>query len=174
MLDALLKKEILLGYGLASRKAWARQEARQLYHGACGRSWLHRVLSLLTRRVNHLLELAEVETTGTVHNSYNIGMQTVPIDRIRGSEGRYHDFDGAFCPLKDHLDSRWLRVAAARRLDVTLPPVRLIQVGDVYFVRDGHHRVSVARALGQQYMEADVEVWQVTGSLPWERLADER
>jgi hypothetical protein len=50
-----------------------------------------------------------------------------------------------------------------------LPPVALIQVGDYYFVRDGHHRISVARALGQQVIEATVEVWQVDKPLPWEQ-----
>jgi hypothetical protein len=59
-------------------------------------------------------------------------------------------------------------VAAARRRGKSLPPVDLIQVGDAYFVRDGHHRISVARALGQQDIEAKVIVWQVTGSLTWE------
>jgi hypothetical protein len=47
-----------------------------------------------------------------------------------------------------------------------LPPVVLVQVGDVYFVRDGHHRISVARALGQLDIEAEVTVWQVSGPLP--------
>jgi len=47
--------------------------------------------------------------------------------------------------------------------------VELIQVGDVYFVRDGHHRISVARALGQRDVEAEVTLWQVTGPLPWEQ-----
>ena len=51
-----------------------------------------------------------------------------------------------------------------------LPPVALIQVGDHYFVRDGHHRISVARALGQLAIEATVEVWQVDRPLPWEQL----
>ena len=49
-----------------------------------------------------------------------------------------------------------------------LPPVSLAQVGDIYFVKDGHHRISVARALGQKAIEAKVVVWQVEGSLPWE------
>jgi hypothetical protein len=49
--------------------------------------------------------------------------------------------------------------------------VELVQVGDVYFVLDGHHRISVARALGQQDIEAKVMVWRVTGPLPWERSA---
>jgi hypothetical protein len=49
-----------------------------------------------------------------------------------------------------------------------LPPVRLIQVGDVYFVRDGHHRISVAKALGQTEIDAVVSVWHAAGPLPWE------
>jgi hypothetical protein len=46
--------------------------------------------------------------------------------------------------------------------------VELIQIGEVYFVQDGHHRISVARALGQRTIEAQVVVWQVSGPLPWE------
>jgi hypothetical protein len=49
-----------------------------------------------------------------------------------------------------------------------LPPVVLVQVGDVYFVRDGHHRISVARALGQLDIEAEVTVWHLSGPLPWD------
>jgi len=49
-----------------------------------------------------------------------------------------------------------------------LPPVELVQVGDVYFVRDGHHRISVARTVGQRDIEAEVTVWHVDGPLPWE------
>jgi hypothetical protein len=62
--------------------------------------------------------------------------------------------------------SRWLRVAAARDQGKVLPPVVLVQVGDVYFVRDGHHRISVARALGQLDIEAEVTVWHLSGPLP--------
>jgi hypothetical protein len=127
MLDAAMRTQIWPGYDVTSRKARAREEARQLYHGACGRGWLHRMLSVLTRRVNHLLKLAEIEASSTLRNSHHIGMQTVPIDHIRGSVGRYHDFDSAFCPLKNHLSSRWLRVATARQMGITLPLVRLIQ-----------------------------------------------
>ena len=64
--------------------------------------------------------------------------------------------------------SRWLGVAAARDHGKVLPPVVLVQVGGVYFVRDGHHRISVARALGQLDIEAEVTVWQVSGPLPWD------
>jgi hypothetical protein len=69
------------------------------------------------------------------------------------------------------MTNMWLSVAVARQRGKSLPPVKLIQVGDVYYVQDGHHRISVARALGQRDIEAEVTVWQVTGPLPWEEPA---
>jgi len=95
----------------------------------------------------------------------------VAIAQICGSEGRAADFDRDFNPLQDHTRDRWLGIAEAYQRGRYLPPVALIQVGDHYFVRDGHHRISVARALGQQAIEATVEVWQVDQPLPWEQLS---
>jgi hypothetical protein len=115
-----------------------------------------------------LLELSEIEGTCRIDDRCYAGLQTVPIEQIRGSEGRSSDFDRDFHPLQDHCKGRWLRVAAARDQGKVLPPVVLVQVGDVYFVRDGHHRISVARALGQLDIEAEVTVWQVAGPLPWD------
>jgi hypothetical protein len=106
-----------------------------------------------------------------VHSRRHAGLQTVPIGRIRGSEGRCNDFDRDFNPLQRHTEGRWRSVARARWEGKSLPPVELVQVGDVYFVRDGHHRISVARASGQQDIEAEVKVWRVTGRLPWEGAA---
>jgi hypothetical protein len=91
----------------------------------------------------------------------------VPICQIRGSEGRCSDFDRNFNPLQDHNRVRWLRIAAARQRGRSLPPVELVQVGDFYFVRDGHHRVSVARALGQPFIAARVTALNVIGPLLW-------
>ena len=96
------------------------------------------------------------------------GLHTVPIEQIRGSEGRSSDFDRNFNLLQDHCKDRWLGVARAREQDKVLPPVEVVQVRDVYFVRDGHHRISVARALGQLDIEAELTVWQVSGPLPWD------
>ena len=70
------------------------------------------------------------------------------------------DFDAQFRPTQTHSQGRWLSVATARLQGVPLPPVELIQVGDTYFVRDGHHRVSVARALGELDIDAEVRVWR--------------
>jgi hypothetical protein len=138
----------------------ASQSASQLYQRACGRGWLGQIWATLTRRPRHLITLTEIQTGGQAGNRYSAGMQTVPIDQIRGSHGRCRDFDSAFYPLQHHTRSRWLRVASARQQGIALPPVELTQVGEVYFVRDGHHRISVARALGQTDIEAEVRVWQ--------------
>ena len=138
----------------------ARQSASWLYQRSCMRGWLGKIWATLTRQPRHLITLAEAQTSSHVGNRYSAGVQTVPIDRIRGSHGRCHDFDSAFYPLQHHTKSRWLRVACARLQGTALPPVELTQVGMVYFVRDGHHRISVARALGQTDIEAEVRVWQ--------------
>jgi hypothetical protein len=129
--------------------------------GRRGRFWPAR-----SRYSRRLLDLSDVEGTCKVDARCYAGLRTVPIEQIRGSEGRSEDFDRDFHPLQDHCISRWLRVAAARDQDKVLPPVVLVQAGDVYFVRDGHHRISVARALGQLHIEAEVTVWHVSGPLP--------
>jgi hypothetical protein len=121
-----------------------------------GKLWL-----TLTRQSSYLLNLAEIAASETAGNRYSAGRQEVPIRQIQGSQGRCHDFDRNFYPLEEHLKSRWLRVAMAWQLGIALPPVELIQLGEIYFVRDGHHRISVARALGQTEIEAEVRVWDI-------------
>jgi hypothetical protein len=140
----------------------------ELYLQVRNRGLYGQLWSTLTRRPHGLLSLAELTDKCTVSSSSDAGIQAVPIDHIRGSEGRSKDFDRDFNPLQEHTRMRWLSIAAARKAGKSLPPVSLIQVGDVYFVRDGHHRISVARALGQCDVEAQVTVWQVSGALPSE------
>ena len=82
------------------------------------------------------------------------------LDDIRGTEGRAQGFDDQFNPLSDQTRQRWQRVAIALDEGVPLPPVQLIQVGGTYYVRDGHHRISVNRAMGLEVIEAEVTVWQ--------------
>jgi hypothetical protein len=105
--------------------------------------------------------LTEINETATVIGGHYAGVETVQLDRIRGSQGRCNDFDSAFTPLKNYNKERWLSVATAYQAGVALPLVSLIQVGEDYFVQDGHHRVSVARAFGQQQIEAEVTVMEV-------------
>lgn len=84
------------------------------------------------------------------------GMQVVKIDNIIGSEGRYKDFNKAFLPKKEHLRNRWENIDRAHIKDVILPPISLFKIGEVYFVRDGNHRVSVARTQGVYSIDAEV------------------
>jgi hypothetical protein len=124
--------------------------------------------SMLTGRPRCLLALRQVEANCVVRTHRGAIDQTVPIAQICGSEGRASDFDRDFNPLNGHTRERWLGIAGAREKGKGLPAVDLVQVGELYFVRDGHHRISVARALGQTDIEARVEVWQVEGPLPQE------
>jgi hypothetical protein len=107
----------------------------------------------------HLQDLFQAKETAGIKSSQDGGIQLVPINRIRGSEGRVHDFDAEFRPLKKHSRERWLNVAAARYMGQSLPPVTLVRLGCDYFVRDGHHRISVAKAMGQNEIEAEVTLW---------------
>jgi hypothetical protein len=74
----------------------------------------------------------------------------VSSDQIYGSESRVQDFNADINPLQDYTMGRWLSIATAMHRGLELPPVILIQIGELYFVRDGHHRISVARAQGQK------------------------
>src|ERR687890_604930 len=84
------------------------------------------------------------------------GLQVVPLDAIVGTVDRAADFDRGFRPTSQRLRSRWERIAAAQRRGEEMPPVSLYQVGPLYFVRDGHHRVSVAKSLGRMDIDAYV------------------
>lgn len=139
-----------------ARRIGARQFRRAWNRGRWGRLW-----NTLAQRRNYLSDLAEAVKGVEIRNRHDAGIRAIPIDRIHGSEGRSRDFDSAFFPLSLHNEERWLGVASAYRLDVPLPPVELIQIGENYFVRDGHHRISVARALGQKEIEAHISVWEI-------------
>ncbi len=92
-------------------------------------------------------------------NQRYLGMQLVPLSSIHGTENRAEEFDGDFNPASEHLEARWVSVAVAHLRGVGLPPVELIKVGEDYYVRDGHHRISVAHAFGQTVINALVTEW---------------
>lgn len=144
---------------------------QNMYEQMYKRGQWGQILSKLSGRSRHLLNLNEINGQGLVRSRTAGRLQAVSIRQIRGSEGRNRDFDRDFNPLQNHSRERWRSVALARYHDTPLPAVQLIQVGDVYFVRDGHHRISVALALGQQEIDAEVTVWQVNGPLPWDKVA---
>ena len=122
-------------------------------------------LARITGRPNEPVSFEAVkQSLKTFGQSYR-GIVTVPIDKIVGSSTlRYNDFDRAFLPLQSRTKSRWRSIDRAYYEDKLLPPVQLYQVGEVYFVRDGHHRISVARERGQT--DIDAEVIQVQTRVP--------
>jgi hypothetical protein len=138
----------------------AAQQAVALYEQASRPGLGRRLWAVLRRQPQRLLTLACIEAAASIGGRHYLGLQVVPIARIRGTEGRNQDFDATFHPLSPHSRDRWMKIAAAQQAGATLPPVELIQVGDIYFVRDGHHRISVAAALGQTEIDAEVTVWQ--------------
>jgi hypothetical protein len=142
-------------------------QAHDHFERAHQRAWLRRLWNKLTRRSNQLLSLSDFALN--IKSRHYVGLRTVSIDAIRGTEGRVDDFDAAFNPLNERTRDRWQGIYVARAQCANLPPVELIQVGKIYFVRDGHHRISVARDLGGQAVDAEVTVWDVQGPLPWER-----
>lgn len=128
------------------------------FERAHNRAFLNRVAALVFGRSEQLklLSFGDVrEKIGWDNESY-IGLRTVPIEAIVGSVGRYQDFDREFLPRQRATRTRWRRIDEAYYMDVYLPPVQLYKVGDVYFVKDGNHRVSVARERGAQFIDAEV------------------
>jgi hypothetical protein len=139
-----------------------------LYRKLVSRSRLADLWSLISGRPRTLLDLGAIQASCALSGSHYAGLHNVPISQIRGSEGRCSDFDPQFRPRKAHNQWRWLHIAEARQRGVDLPPVSLVEVGGVYFVRDGHHRISVAKALGQESISASVTVWELDGPVPGE------
>jgi hypothetical protein len=96
-----------------------------------------------------------VEALGFV-SEHRAGHAVVPLEAIVGSVDRAREFDRRFRPTSGRVRSRWEHIAAMMRRGESLPPVDLARIGEIYFVRDGHHRVSVARALGRDDIDAYV------------------
>ena len=96
----------------------------------------------------------------------SLGLQVVPLHAIVGTIDRERDFDRHFRPTSRRVRARWEQIASAMRRGESLPPVDLIKVGEIYFVRDGHHRVSVASALGLE--DIDAYVTEVVTRVPAE------
>ncbi|HET6449803.1 MAG TPA: transcriptional regulator [Spirochaetia bacterium] len=120
------------------------------------RETLMRILSLLKSQRDEMLSLGDVRSLLRPETETYRGMQTIPIAKIVGSEGRYKDFNRAFLPRHDKLIRRWMSVDIAHYKDVHLPAIHVFEIGGSYFVRDGNHRVSVAKAQGTEFIDAEV------------------
>lgn len=120
------------------------------------RAFLHDVVATVRRQPNDLVSFHDVRKRVSPERESYRGLQIVPINHIVGSMDRFQDFDRAFLPRQRHMARRWKSVDQAFYDDVTLPPIQLYKVGDVYFVKDGNHRVSVARQRGGDFIDAEV------------------
>lgn len=122
------------------------------------RAFLRRIGAFLRNdpASNRLLSFEEVKSAlGAVEQVY-LGMRTVPVDKIVGSVGRHRDFDRAFLPSNPEIEERWKKIDKLMQRAEELPPISLYKIGDAYFVRDGNHRVSVARQQGVEMIDAEV------------------
>jgi hypothetical protein len=124
------------------------------------KGFFQRVLGSLSGHSQELLSFDEVREKLRLGGPIYRGVQDVPLDQIVGSVDRYKDFDRRFMPRQSHSEQKWQRINRAWYQEENLPPVLLYQVGEVFFVIDGHHRVSVARSHGQPTIEAEVRECQ--------------
>ncbi|MFL5858483.1 MAG: chromosome partitioning protein ParB [Solirubrobacteraceae bacterium] len=114
--------------------------------------------------VNVILPFEEVVAALGRTSERQLGLLVVPLDAIVGTVDRTRDFDRQFRPTTGRVRARWERIAAAMRRGESMPPIDVYRIGDLHFVRDGHHRVSVARALGRH--DIDAYVTEVTTRVP--------
>lgn len=138
------------------------RQALAMYNDLCLQARVRRFIAWITgRRARKLDDLTSLADRSSAQGAY-AGLKVVDIDQIHGSEGRTEDFDAEFRPLRETTRDRWVRIARAFMRGEALPPVELIQVDDVYYVRDGHHRISVAKSLGMHYIDAEITRLQIT------------
>jgi hypothetical protein len=126
------------------------------FQAARAKATLQRILASLSGHSRDLMAFDEVREKLHLGGPVYRGVQSVPLSKIVGSVNRYQDFDRLFLPTQSHTQDRWHRINRAWYQDISLPPVLLYKVGEVYFVVDGNHRVSVALSQGQVYIDAEV------------------
>jgi len=132
------------------------EQAKADFQKARFKAFMNRAWGTLSGQRTTLLSYDEIKEKLHIGGPIYRGIKTVRVDQIAGSLNRYHEFDRVFLPASDTLAERWQRVNRAFYQEISLPPVVLYKVGQVYFVVDGHHRVSVAREQGQIEIEAEV------------------
>ena len=126
------------------------------FNKARNKALVNEIQHFLTPEEVSLISLNDVKQLIRPTNETYVGMKVVPIEKIVGSEGRYNDFDNHFFPKSSHLRMRWEHVDEAAIKDIILPPIKVYEISGLYFVRDGNHRVSVAKSRGTEFIDAEV------------------
>lgn len=138
-----------------------QRRARRDAERARSKAFWHNVTHSLRGIPNELLPFSAVRDLHPESERYG-GVKPIPIQQIVGSVDRYRDFDHYFLPRVNHTIERWAGIRQAGLEGKELPPISVYKVGEVYFVKDGHHRVSVARNAGQRYIDAEIIELSVT------------
>jgi hypothetical protein len=134
----------------------ARSDSLESYNAARRRAFMQDMLAELSGRPDDLLSFTEVqEQLQLSEPAEGVQLVEIPLTAIVGSVGRYRDFTRAFLPRGQIDAQRWARIYGLRR-QADLPPIDVFKIGDVYFVQDGNHRVSVARTRGDETIRARV------------------
>lgn len=131
-------------------------EGVSAFQSARLRAFWEELFGLVRGKSAELLSFEDIRARLRLREEDYRGLQDVPLDQIVGSVGRYNEFTSRFLPKRNSSQERWSRVYAQAAGLTGLPPVELYKVGDMYFVRDGNHRVSVARQLGARTIQAHV------------------
>ena len=157
--DARLQKNVYNG-SVMSDFANPKLHARQRFEQARRQASRAQMAARLTGEDINLLPFEAIRTNLQQQNPFYRGIIEVPLDAIVGSVGRYKTFTRKFLPLTNSVQDRWVAVDALA-VQTGWPPIELYQVGNIYFVKDGNHRVSVARHLKLDSLEAHVMAYPV-------------
>lgn len=131
-------------------------EGLSKFQGARMRAFWQEMINHLRGKSTELLSFEDIRARLRLREESYRGLQDVPLSQIAGSVGRYRDFNHNFLPKSNKMQERWSRVYAQANSLTGLPPIELYKIGDVYFVRDGNHRVSVARQMDAKTIQAHV------------------
>ena len=135
---------------------FSKAQSEDDFNKAHTKAFINEIQHLLSPEEASLISLNDVKQMIKPNNETYVGMKVIPIEKIVGSEGRYKDFDNRFFPKSTHLKNRWQHVDEAAIQDITLPPIKVYEIAGLYFVRDGNHRVSVAKTRGTEFIDAEV------------------
>jgi hypothetical protein len=131
-------------------------QAERDFYKAKTKALASRIFGILRPSFTELMPFDQAKQLIKPQSETYRGVTAVRLEDIAGSEGRYRDFNRFFFPKREHLKARWTGIDELQYRDMILPPVVLYEMGGLYFVRDGNHRVSVARAKGQEFIDAEV------------------
>lgn len=141
---------------MAARTGFPLQDAQTDFSRARRRQVLRRLSGRLRRDDDEILIFDEAAAAIGRRQERYLGVLSIPLGSIVGTVDRGRDFDRGFRPTSRRVRQRWERIAAAMRRGESVPPIEVYRIGSAHFVEDGHHRVSVARQLGLDTIDARV------------------